>query len=73
MSRWNYTPEKCDGRPCVGDCDKCNYEEPTRLEILKSEIEKIKAMRCLCFDLKEQAIAWYEHEIKVIEEYGDAD
>ena len=43
----------------------------TRLEILKQELEQIKSMRCLCFDLKEQAIAWYEHEIRVIEEYGE--
>ena len=22
-SKWAYTPEKCDGEPCVGDCDFC--------------------------------------------------
>lgn len=27
MSLWDYTPEKCDGRQCCGDCDNCHYEE----------------------------------------------
>lgn len=22
-SKWAYTPEKCDGQPCPGDCDHC--------------------------------------------------
>lgn len=71
VSKWNYDPVKCDGKPCVGDCDKCNYEEPTRLEILKQELEQIKSMRCLAYDIMEQAIKWYENEIRVIEEYGE--
>ena len=24
VSKWAYTPEKCDGKPCVGDCDLCS-------------------------------------------------
>ena len=43
----------------------------TRLEILKQELEQIKAMRCLAYDIMEQAIKWYENEIRVIEEYGE--
>lgn len=29
VSKWAYTPEKCDGKPCVGECDICpkRYEE----------------------------------------------
>lgn len=23
VSLWGYEPEKCDGEPCCGDCDKC--------------------------------------------------
>lgn len=23
VSLWAYEPEKCDGEPCCGDCDKC--------------------------------------------------
>lgn len=23
VSKWAYTPEKCDGDICVGDCDLC--------------------------------------------------
>lgn len=30
VSKWDYSPEKCDGRPCVGDCNKCNYEPVER-------------------------------------------
>ena len=42
-----------------------------RLEILKSELEMVKNLHTLCFDLKEQVIAYYENEIRVIEEYDD--
>lgn len=24
VSKWAYTPEKCDGDYCPGDCDNCN-------------------------------------------------
>ena len=24
VSKWAYTPEVCDGKYCVGDCDKCS-------------------------------------------------
>ena len=23
VSKWAYSPAKCDGEPCVGDCDMC--------------------------------------------------
>ena len=23
VSKWAYSPQKCDGEHCVGDCDKC--------------------------------------------------
>ena len=23
VSKWAYEPEKCDGQPCVGECDLC--------------------------------------------------
>ena len=23
-SKWSYTPERCDGDFCVGDCDYCS-------------------------------------------------
>lgn len=25
VSKWKWT-EQCEGRPCPGDCDRCNYE-----------------------------------------------
>lgn len=24
VSKWAYSPEKCDGQPCVGDCNTCS-------------------------------------------------
>ena len=33
VSKWNYEPEKCEGQPCVGDCDFCN------IELIEWEIE----------------------------------
>ena len=27
VSKWAYTPEKCDGQPCPGDCDHCAKRE----------------------------------------------
>ena len=42
----------------------------TRLERLKEELEVINSLDCLAFNIKEQAQAYYEHEIKCIEVYG---
>lgn len=24
---WAYDPDKCDGQPCCGDCDKCRLKD----------------------------------------------
>ena len=34
VSKWAYTPEKCDGKPCCGDCDYCplKYEDESEDE-----------------------------------------
>ena len=35
VSRWRYNPDRCDGRPCCGDCDECGEEErmiPIKIE-----------------------------------------
>ena len=42
----------------------------TRLEMLKKEQEQIREMRCLSFDLKDQALFHYQTEIDAIEKYG---
>lgn len=26
-SFWGYIPKKCDGEPCIGDCDLCSKAE----------------------------------------------
>ena len=47
-SKWAYSPDKCDGQPCVGDCDMCYKAEDkieddgfiTREEDLKGNIAK---------------------------------
>lgn len=42
----------------------------TRLDKLKEEREQIRNMMCLCFDLKDQAIFYYNREIDAIELYN---
>lgn len=42
--RWLYKPEICDGRPCVGDCDKCDARE----DVLEEEEDETD--RCGCAD-----------------------
>ena len=24
---WKYEPEKCEGKPCCGDCDECEEDD----------------------------------------------
>ena len=31
VSKWAYTPEKCDGDYCIGDCDLCIKAEDDSL------------------------------------------
>lgn len=31
VSKWAYEPDKCDGEPCVGDCDLCNKAKDDEL------------------------------------------
>lgn len=32
VSKWAYTPDKCDGDFCVGDCDYCNKAEEEEVD-----------------------------------------
>ena len=41
-----------------------------RLTTLKLELELIKNLRCLSYDLLDKCIEWYEHEIECIEKYN---
>ena len=41
----------------------------TRLELLKKEVETIKELQTLSFDIKARALDYYAHEIMVIETY----
>lgn len=27
VSKWAYSPKKCDGQPCPGDCDFCSLQD----------------------------------------------
>jgi len=38
-SKWRYT-EECDGQPCPGDCDTCNFDAMAHL---RGELEHYKA------------------------------
>ena len=42
----------------------------TRLEKLKAEMKIVQALQCLRFDLMEECVDHYEHEIKCIECFG---
>lgn len=44
----------------------------TRLNYLKKELETIKSLQCLAFNVKEEAVKYYEKEIECIEVYGSA-
>lgn len=41
-----------------------------RLDLLKKELKVVKNLDCLAFNIKEQAIDYYNHEIECIEVYG---
>ena len=43
-----------------------------RLDVLKEERDQINKMKCLSFDLKDQVVKYYDHEIMCIEKYGSA-
>lgn len=34
VSKWAYEADKCDGEPCVGDCDLCSKSENDEYMIL---------------------------------------
>lgn len=42
----------------------------TRLSILLEEREQIRSIRCLAFNIREEALKYYDHEIECITEYG---
>lgn len=44
-----------------------------RLEMLKKELEIVKSLRCLSYNLKEEVVKYYEIEIKCIEGWGEED
>ena len=45
VSKWAYTPEKCDGQPCPGDCDHCAKQ--SLYEMTKEEaIRLIGWLKC---------------------------
>lgn len=44
VSKWGYTPEKCDGDLCPGDCDLCPkaYEEMPEEYDLEEVMEEVR-------------------------------
>lgn len=41
VSKWAYEPEKCDGAPCVGDCDLCSKAWETQKGMIMSMLDEI--------------------------------
>ena len=33
VSKWRYDPVVCDGRPCISECDFCNYEGQEQIKL----------------------------------------
>lgn len=38
VSKWAYTPEKCDGDFCIGDCDNCSKKDETSITELINDL-----------------------------------
>lgn len=54
----------------LGEFVKERNNKMTRLEVLKKELQEIKDMKTLSFELKRKAILYYETEIEAIVNYG---
>lgn len=44
VSKWAYSPEKCDGDYCVGDCDFCPKADDDGEEVTVEDI--VRSVRC---------------------------
>ena len=47
VSLWAYEPDKCDGGPCIGECDLCNkkYEDIAVLPPVRETEDKDEICR----------------------------
>ena len=61
--------EAVNGTPYSIHCESCSMREQkvSRLETLKQELEAVKNLKCLSFDLKAKVKAHYEKEIECAE------
>ena len=49
-SLWAYSPEKCEGHPCPGDCDRCAKRDIVRV---------IRCVDCIHFNPSPLSDHWY--------------
>ena len=56
VSKWAYDYEVCDGRPCPGDCDKCDI--PKNPELYDPDLNDL--------ELDEESEREIEQEIKAL-------
>ena len=76
VSKWAYSQSKCDGSPCVGDCDKCSKANEPDLDDLYKELEeKISEVNVntIADNLNHEILwnwcgAWREETIEIIKE-----
>lgn len=54
----------------LGQYAKGRNRKMKRLEVLKEELQQIKDMKTLSFELKRKAIVYFETEIEAIVNYG---
>lgn len=70
VSKWAYEPEKCDGQPCIGDCDLCNRKEKVMeykelvqmIDDIYSREDAEGVYAELDKALAEEKISWWEHD-----------
>lgn len=78
--KWAYTPEKCDGVFCVGDCDLCKNANDDVEELdeehkqLAEWLKELQTYRKIISELSE-AMRWYDgcEECQGFREYSTRD
>ena len=66
VSKWAYTPEKCDNNPCPGDCDFCSKaideEWETNLYDVVEEHPNCTVQILRNSVTGEESVGWWEND-----------
>ena len=58
VSKWRYAPERCDGKPCTGDCDACPLPAKDDEEEMKAS-SKVERTVFLDKCMVNQIVNWF--------------